>query len=256
VQGQAHSESWWAGFPAASPRFDPAYLVDGLGDLITRKIAAPLLRQEVKIATDVVVRALNRPGNEELAGLAEAAAARLSGTLTRIEERSSGATSTTEAAAMGHALQGRYARAAAEAEPFVGTVPLLRLFLTALRLERFDIPLALRMLEAGRDPAEAVRSGLLIGRYSWWPSWLLHVVTERALAGTLDDDTIAALDRCAYAELSPFQARMARRLLSGETALINTAAERLEGLGEREAADRLRDGDLNAVALAARLVPR
>jgi hypothetical protein len=256
VQGQAHSESWWAGFPAASPRFDPAYLVDGLGDLITRKIAAPLLRQEVKIATDVVVRALNRPGNEELAGLAEAAAARLSGTLARIEERSSGSTSTTEAAAMGHALQGRYARAAAEAEPFVGTVPLLRLFLTALRLERFDIPLALRMLEAGRDPAEAVRSGLLIGRYSWWPSWLLHVVTERALAGTLDDDTIAALDRCAYAELSPFQARTARRLLSGETALINTAAERLEGLGEREAADRLRDGDLNAVALAARLVPR
>jgi hypothetical protein len=256
VQQQAHSETWWAAFPAASPRFDPAYLVDGLGDLITRKIAAPLLRQEVKIATDVVVRALNRPGNEELAQLAAAAAARLSGTLARIAERSTGSISTDEAAAMAHALAGRYGRAAADAEPVVGTVPLLRLFLTALRLERFDIPLALRLLEAGRDPDEAVRSGLLIGRYSWWPSWLLHVVTERALAGALDDETIAALDRCAYAELSPFQARLARRLLSGETALIATAAERLEGLGETEAAERLRDGDLNAVAIAARLVPR
>jgi hypothetical protein len=251
-----HPETWWAAFPATSPRFDPAYLVDGLGDLITRKIAAPLLRQEVTIATDMVVRALNRPGNAELAGLAAAAADRLTGTLARFAERSTGSISTVEAAAMEHALHGRYARAAAEAEPFVGTVPLLRLFLTSLRLERFDIPLALRLLEAGRDPDEAVRSGLLIGRYSWWPAWLLHVVTERALAGTLDDGTVAALDRLAYAELSPFQARLARRLLSGETGLIEAAAERLEGLGEPEAAERLRDGDLTAVALAARLVPR
>lgn len=256
MQAQAHSETWWAAFPASSPRFDPAFLVDGLGDLITRKIAAPLLRQEVRIATDTVVRALNRPGNSELAHLGAAAAARLDATLERIGARSTGSIATGEAAAMAHALSGRYGRAAAEAEPFVGTVPLMRLFLTALRLERFDIPLALRLLEAGRDPDEAVRSGLLIGRYSWWPSWLLHVVTERALAGALDDGTIEALDRCAYAELSPFQARLARRLLSGETGLIQTAAERLEGLGERDAADRLRDGDLTAVALAARLVPR
>jgi hypothetical protein len=256
VQEQAHPEEWWAQFPAASARFDAAYLVDGLGDLISPKITAPLLRQEVKIATDVVVRALNRPGNDDLAGLAAAAATRLSGTLERMDQRSTGTLSTAEATAMSHALHGRPARAAAEAEPFVGTPLLLRLFLAALRLERFDIPLALRLLEAGRDPDEAVRSGLLIGRYSWWPSWLLHIVTERALAGTLDDDTIAALDRCAYADLSPFQARLARRMLSGETGLISTAAERLEGLGERETADRLRDGDLNAVALAARLVPR
>ncbi|MCA2217775.1 hypothetical protein [Jidongwangia harbinensis] len=256
MQDQAHPETWWAQFPPSSDRFDPAYLVDGLGDLIIRKVSAPLLRQEVKIATDVVVRGLNRPGNAELAGLASAAATRLATTLERMAERSTGSISTVEAAAMSHALHGRYARAATEAESFVGTQPLLRVFLAALRLERFDIPLALRLLEADRAPEEAVRSGLLIGRYSWWPSWLLHIVTERALAGTLDEETIAALDRCAYADLSPFQARLARRLLSGEAGLLATAAERLEGLGEREAADRLRDGDLNAVALAARLVPR
>ena len=52
------------------------------------------------------------------------------------------------------------------------------------------------------------------------------------------------------------QARLARRLLSGETELIATAAQRLEDLGERATADRLRRGDLDAVALAARLVPR
>ena len=48
---------------------------------------------------------------------------------------------------------------------------------------------------------------------------------------------------------------MARRLLEGDSELIATAAHRLEGLGERDAAARLREGDLNAVALAARLVP-
>ena len=66
---------------------------------------------------------------------------------------------------------------------------------------------------------------------------------------------MAALDRCAYASLSPAQARLARRLLGGDAGLSTTAAERLEALGERDAAGRLRDGDLNAVALAARLVP-
>ena len=134
-------------------------------------------------------------------------------------------------------------------------MPLLRLFVTALRLEYFDIRLVLRLISGGQAPEQAIRSGFLMGKYSWWPSWLLRVVAERALAGTLDDETIAALDRCAYAALTPFQARLARRLLDGETDLIATAAQRLEGLGEHDAAVRLRDGDLTAVALAARLVP-
>jgi hypothetical protein len=132
---------------------------------------------------------------------------------------------------------------------------LQRVFVTSLRLERFDIPLALRMLDGGQAPQRAVDTAILVGRYSWWPSWLLRIVTERALADTLDQDTIAALDRCAYAELSPAQARLARRLLGGDAGLIAASAERLEALGEHDAAVRLREGDLNAVAIAARLVP-
>ena len=252
---QGHAASWWAQFLDVSGHVDPAYLVDGLGDLIERKIAAPLLRREARIATDVVVRHLNRPASGELAERARDAADRLSATVRRMAERAIDASSTVEAAALVPALHGRYAEAAARAEPFVGTADLQRLFLAALRLERFDVKLALRLLEAGRTPADAVGSGILAGRYGWWPSWLRRIVTERALAGTLDRDTLAALDRCAYAELSPAQARLARRLLGGDAGLIATSAERLEALGEAEAAGRLRDGDLSAVALAARLVP-
>jgi len=252
---KGHASGWWEQFLAVEGHLDAAYLVEGFGDLIERKIQAPLLRREARIATEVVVRYLNRVQSEDLADRAHAAAERLANTVKRMDERSSGVTSTLETAALSHALQGRYADAAAAAEPFIGTAALERLFVTALRLERFDIPIALRLLEAGRSPAEAVESGTLVGRYSWWPSWLLRTVTERALAGRLDQDTIEALDKCAYAELSPAQARLARRLLGGDTGLIAASAERLETLGEGEAADRLRDGDLSAVAIAARLVP-
>jgi hypothetical protein len=254
-EGQRHDASWWAQFPDVSERFDVALLVEGLAELIEPKVGAPLLRREVKIASDVVVRHLNRPQSAELAERATEAIRRLTETLERIDERSAGTTSTLEASALCLALAGRPAEAAARAEPFVGTSPLLRLFVTALRLERFDIPLALRLFEGGQEPQAAIDTAILVGRYAWWPSWLLRIVTERALAGTLDQDTIAALDRCAYAELSPAQARLARRLLGGDAGLIATSAERLETLGEHGAAVRLRAGDLNAVAIAARLVP-
>ncbi|GAA2589615.1 hypothetical protein GCM10010435_80280 [Winogradskya consettensis] len=252
----AHDESWWTQFPEASDRFDRAYVLEGLSDLISPKIQAPLLRREVKIATDTVVRYLERPSSETRAEHAQDATARLTRTLDRIEERSTGAAiSTDEAAILLTAARGNYAAAAAAATRLVGATRLQRLFVTALRLERFDIPMVLRLLDGGQTPAQAIQAGHLLGRYSWWPSWLLRVVTERALAGSLDEETIAALDRCAYAELSPTQANLARKLLSGNEGLIDTAAERLAGLGEPEAAGRLREGDLNAVALAARLIP-
>jgi hypothetical protein len=249
-----HLEQWWAQFLEASDHFDAAYLVEGLSDLIGPSIKAPLLRREVKIAADTVIRYLERPASTERGEQAELASVRLTRTLERIEDRSTGAAiSTGEAAIIGLALRGEYAAAAAAAEPLVGDKKLNRLFVTALRLERFDIPMALRLLEGGQSPREAVRSGQLLGRYSWWPSWLLRVVTERALAGTLDEETIAALDKCAYAELTPLQANLARKLLAGNDALIDTAARRLAGLGEAAAAVRLREGDIVAVALAARL---
>jgi hypothetical protein len=249
-----HLEQWWAQFLAASERFDAAYLVEGLTDLLGPSVKAPLLRREVQIAADTVIRYLERPASTERAAQAREAAERLERTLERIDAHSiGGAITTAEAAAIALALRGEYAAAAARAEALVDTKKLLKLFVTALRLERFDIPMAMRLLEGGQTPAEAVRAGHLIGKYSWWPSWLLRVVTERALAGTLDENTIAALDKCAYAELTPIQANLARKLLGGNDALINTAAHRLTTLGEADAATRLRQGDIAAVALAARL---
>jgi hypothetical protein len=250
-----HDASWWAKFPAVSKRFDAALLVDGLGELLQPKVTSPLLRREVEIATEWEVRRLNRPQSKELAESADSAVQRLALTLRRIEERSEGAIATAEPAALLLALQGKYAEAGAAAEPIVGTAPLQRLFVTALRMEYFDIPLATRLLEGGQSPQQAITAAALIGHYSWWPSWLLRVVTDRAFAGTLDTETIRALDRCAYAELTPLQARLARRLLEGDQDMVVAAASRLEALGEVRAAEQLREGDLNAVALAARLVP-
>lgn len=249
-----HPEQWWSLFPELSERFDAAYLLEGLSDLIIPRIAGALLRREVDLVTATVIRHLNRPGNEVIAEQADTAVKRLVGTLDRFVDRSLSTTVTVEAEAMCHALSGRYAAAAQAAEPLVGTAKLQLLYVTAMRLEQFEIQLAIQLLNAGRSPQEAVRSGSLIGRYRWWPSWLMQVVTEKALAGTLDEETIAALDACAYASLNPLQAHLARQLLGGDPGLIMSAAQRLEGLGELDVAERLRHGDLSTVPLAARLM--
>lgn len=251
-----HPASWWAQLPEAAERFDDATAAEGLSDLITAKIPSPLLRREAQIAADLVVRHLSKPASAELAERAAKATERLVCTVERLGERQAGDNSgTCEAHALCHALQGRWADAAAEAEPFVGAQALLRVFVGALRLEHFDQALAVRLLGAGQGPGAAVRAAQMIGRHGWWPGWLLKIVNERAQAGTLDEETVTALDQCAYAELSPAQARMAVRLLNGDEALIASAAERLESLGEADAAVKLREGDLTAVALAARSVP-
>ncbi|WP_229074051.1 hypothetical protein [Actinoplanes sp. DH11] len=250
-----HPASWWAQFQEASDRFDTAYLTEGLGDLINAKIASPLLRREAEIAADVVVRHLNKPNSAELAERAGKAVQRLVETVRRLEERSGDAFELAPAHAACHLLEGRFADAASAAEEFLKTQQILRVFVGALRMERFDNDLAVRMLAAGHAPGTALNSGSVMGKYSWWPSWLTKVVTERAMAGRLDEQTISALDRCAYAELSPAQARIARRLLAGEQDLIEATATRLEALNEPRAAKLLREGDLTAVALAARLIP-
>ena len=254
--GPRHPATWWAQFPEVSVKFDAAVVTEGISDLIIPKIDSPLLRREAEIAADVVVMHLNKPASEELEARAVKGVKRLLATVNRLNERSTlDDDGTAEVWALCHALEGRWADAAAEAEPFVGTQPLLRVFVAALRLERFDTALAVRLLRSGERPAAAVHTGLVVGKYGWWPSWLLRIVGERALAGTLDADFITALDRCAYAELSPVQAKMARRLLNGDEALIEATAYRLENLGEPATAEKLREGDLTAVALAARLIP-
>jgi hypothetical protein len=251
-----HPAEWWAQFPEVSDRFDAALVTEGLADAIIPKIPSMLLRREAEIAAEVVVRHLNKVASEELAERSAKAVKRLVATVERLDDRSTAEdTGTTEARALCHALRGEWAQAAAAIEPHVGTQPLVQIFVTALRLERFDIPLAVRLIRAGQRPALAVQSGLAVGKYGWWPTWLIKIVTERALAGKLDDETILALDRCAFAELSPAQARMAKRLLNGDKALVEASAHRLEGLGEEKSAAKLREGDLTAVALAARLIP-
>jgi hypothetical protein len=251
-----HSADWWAQFASATDRIDPASVAEVLGDVIAPRIPSPLLRREAQIAVHTVVRHLNKPA---VAGLAERggqAAARLAATVARLEERATDdGAGIAAAAALVHVLHGRWAEGAAAAEPLIGTVPLVRALIPALCLENVDAALTLRLLGTGQAPSTALQSSLAIARYGWWPTWLLKVVTERALAGTLDADVIAALDRCAYAELSPAQARLARRLFDADTQLVDAVAYRLETLGEPSAAGRLREGDLSAVALAARLIP-
>jgi hypothetical protein len=257
--GQArgvHPASWWVQFLQVSDRFDAASLTEELADEIIPKISNPLLRREAEIAAEVVVRHLNKVSSPELAERATKATARLVATVKRLDERATSEDLTTrETASLIHVLQARYAQAASEAERFVGAVPLIRAFVAALRLEYFDVGLTVKLIGAGQGPADAVRAGLAIGRYGWWPEWLLKIVADRALAGNLDQETIAALDRCAYAELSPAQARIARRILTGDQNMIEVSANRLEDLGEQDAATKLRQGDLTTVALAARLIP-
>lgn len=251
-----HPASWWAQFAEASERFDCATVTEGLAEVITPKIPSPLLRREAEIAAEVVVRYLNKTSSPELQERSAKARARLVATVERLAERATGDDAgISEARALCHVLEGRIAEGAAEIEPVVGTVELLKAFVAALRLERFDKGLTMRLLKAGQRPEQAVQAGLAVGKYGWWPTWLLKIVTERALAGTLDRDTITALDQCAYADLSPAQSRVARRLLTGDDMLIDASAHRLEALGEVEAATKLREGDLTAVALAARMIP-
>lgn len=253
LRENAHPAAWWAQFASVSERLDAASVTEALGDVMTPGIPSALLRREAEIATQTVVRHLNKPAGGELAGQARRAAARLDATVERLAERATG-DGIAVAAALVHVLQGRWDQGAAAAEPMFGTMPLVRALLPALRLEALNIALTLRLLDAGQAPSRALQSSLTISRYGWWPTWLLKIVTERALAGTLDADIIAALDRCAYAELNPAQARMARGLIDAEPQLLDAAAHRLESLGEHSSAAHLRKGDLSAVALAARLI--
>jgi hypothetical protein len=251
-----HPVSWWAEFEQNSERFDAASVTEALAAAIVPAIPSLLLRREADHATDAVLRHLNRPANPERAERATVAALRLAATVGRIDERSIGDDAGTSAAhALCLVLRGEWARAAAAMQPLIGTGRLVKAFVAALHLESFGAEIALRLLDAGHSPAVAVRSAQALVRYHWWPTWLQEIVTERVLAGTLDSETVAALKQCAYAGLSPTQARMAKRLLNAEPQLVEATASRLENLGEHPAAERLRGGCVATVAFAARLIP-
>ncbi|GAB7052889.1 hypothetical protein [Catenuloplanes indicus] len=247
----AHSVAWWAELLATSEHFDAPYFLEELTTALSPRIANPLVRREVELAAATVNRHLLRPLDETLADDAEAARQRLRSTLNRVDSDS---TRLTEAQAVDAAVAGDYPGAAAAAEPLLGAHPTLLLAMTALRLERFDTALAVNLLAAGRSPEEAIRYGSLVGRYAWWPKWLLEIGTRRAMDGTLDERVIAALDACAFAKLTAAQTHIARKLLSGDDRALRTAAEHLDTIGESTAAADLRGGDLTPVALAAKMM--
>jgi hypothetical protein len=252
----AHPASWWAEFEQSCGTLDVASVTETLTDAILPGIPSLLLRREAETAAGTVLRHLNKTSSPELAERAATAVTRLTATIARINERSIGDDAGTAAATtLCGVLRGEWAQAAAEAEPLIGTVPLIRAFVEALHLDSFGTDLTLQLLSAGHTPATAVKSSIAVARYSWWPAWLRSIVTERVMTDTLDDDVITALKQCAYAGLTPSQARMAKRLINAEPQLVEATASRLEALGEHRTAVKLRLGDVTTVAFAARLIP-
>ncbi|MDR7273756.1 hypothetical protein [Catenuloplanes atrovinosus] len=250
-EGAAHPVEWWAELLAASAQFDAPYFVEELTTALAPRITNPLVRREIELAAATVNRHLLRPLDEYLADDAQAARQRLRNTLDRVDADS---TRLTEAWVINAAVGGDYPGAAAGAEPLLGAQPTLLLAMTALRLERFDTELAVNLLAAGRSPEEAIRYGGLVGRYAWWPKWLLEIGARRAMDGTLNEGVITALDACAFAKLTAAQTHIARKLLSGDERALRTAAEHLDTIGEATAAEELRNGDLTPVALAAKMM--
>jgi hypothetical protein len=246
-----HQVSWWAELIATSDRFDAAYFVEELAMSLAPEITNPLVRREVELAVATVNRHLLRPNNEEFADDADAGRQRLTATLERVDAED---TDIPEASVLRYAVCAEYPRAAAAAERLLGTTTVLHLVVAALRLERFDNLLAVRLLAAGRPPKDAIDAGMLMGRYQWWPQWLLEISSDRAMEGSLNEGLIAALDLCAYSPLTPAQSHIARKLFSGDTATTAAAVAHLEAIGETNAAEDLRGGDLRAVPLAARLM--
>lgn len=247
----AHPVGWWAELLATSDHFDAPFFLEELTSALSPRVTNPLVRRELELAAAIVNRHLLRPLDVNLADDAEAARSRLRSTLDRVDADS---TRLAEAWVINTAVSGDYPGAAAAGEPLLGGPAMLLLTMTALRFERFDTALAVNLLAAGRPPEEAIRYGALVGRYAWWPKWLLEIGTRRAMDGTLDEGVVAALDMCAFAKLTPAQTHIARKLLSGDTRALLTAADHLETIGEPAAATDLRGGDLTPVALAAKLM--
>ncbi|BCY08431.1 hypothetical protein [Actinoplanes sp. L3-i22] len=248
----AHPVDWWRQFETATERFDEAILTTGMTELLLPKITSQLLQREADIAADITILYRNRPASEGLQDRYNGARSRLRETIERLAARDVDPNALVEAEVVSWVLDGDYARAAAEIEPRVGAVVLLRMFVAALRVAHLNVNVTAQLLNAGRTPAESIYAGKIVGKYGYWPDWLRDLVVEHAQAGTLTDEFVAALDLCAFATLRSTQSRLARQLLRRDPVAINSAARTLETIGEIEIAARLREGDMGAVAFAAR----
>jgi hypothetical protein len=252
AQPVTHPPEWWDRVLSLCGTFDDAVATERLADLILPHIAGRMLRREADLAVGKVVWYLNRRTSAQLGATAAKVTERLEALLERRRD-SNRVDGVREALAICSLLRQRYGVAASEVESVVGMPKLLDAVFAALRSSQFDGAITIELLRRGQEPEDAVRIGLALGTYGWWPAWLRSVTTELALDGRLDSATITALDRCAFAELTPIQARMARKLIGGDDALASLAASRLASLGKPEAAEALLRGDLEAIAMASKL---
>lgn len=85
------------------------------------------------------------------------------------------------------------------------------------------------------------------------PALALALASRSDLRDETYRHPVVALDKCACAELTPIQANLGRRLLGGNEALLDTAAQRLVGLDEPEAAARLPESVIGAASFPVRL---
>ncbi|GIJ57806.1 hypothetical protein [Virgisporangium aurantiacum] len=248
-----HSPEWWDGLLHYCGDFDSAVATERLAELILPRIPQRMLRREADLALTRVVSSLIRP-TPELQAAALKVTERLETLL--IKRRDLGQDDepgVRESRAICHLMRQRYGAAAADAEASVGMDKLLHAIFASLRSSTLHTAFTIELLKRGQDPEQAVRAGRALGTYRWWPDWLRSVATDLALQGRLDSEIITSLDRSAFAELNVLQARMARKLIDGDTELAGVAASRLVSIGKPDVAAALLRGDLEAIAMASKL---
>jgi hypothetical protein len=252
IQPAPHGPEWWDRLMHASGPFDDAVATERLAELILPRIPHRMMRREAELAVNRVVWYLIKQ-TPDLRATATRVTERLEALLLRRRDRDNDGPGVAEGEAICQLLRQRYGQAAASAEPTVGLEKLLHAIFASVRSTNLHIAFTIDLLKRGQEPEQAIRSGLALGVYRWWPGWLRTAATELAVAGRLDEEAITALDRCAFAELNPLQARMARKLMSGDSDLASQAASRLVSLGKPDAAQALLRGDLEAIAMASKL---
>jgi hypothetical protein len=246
-----HSPEWWDGLLLVCGPVDAAVATERLAELILPGIPQRVLRREADLALTRVVSSLIRP-TPELQATALKVTERLETLLIKRRDRDD-EPGVRESRAICHLMRQQYGAAAADAEASVGMEKLLHAIFAAVRSSTLHTAFTIELLKRGQDPEQAVRAGRALGTYRWWPEWLRAVATDLALQGRLDNAIITSLDRSAFAELNVLQARMARKLIDGDTELAGVAASRLVSIGKPEVAAALLRGDLEAIAMASKL---
>lgn len=252
TQPAPHPPEWWDGLLHASGPFDPAVATERLAELILPQIPRRMMRREAELAVNRVVAYLIKQ-TPDLRATALKVTERLEVLLLRRRDQGDEEAGVSEGEAICRLLRQQYGHAAAAAEGTVGMEKLLHAVFASVRSSTLHTAFTIELLKRGQEPEAAIRAGLALGTYRWWPAWLRTVATELALQGRLDEESITALDRLGFAELNPIQSRMARKLIAGDPQLASVAAARLMSLGKPDAAAALLQGDIEAIAIASKL---